>query len=161
MKISYRHFVCGMIVFLASSTLSAEDAMYWVGGFGPIPIANISTQADIKTASASAVLFTTGDCEISAEHTVAAKLTGPGGDTLVTEYKLEFAGNGSGNTGASTVNFSSYDTFISSPVRITHAIFDDQVTITLSVRAGNYPNNIANAGIYSASQTLTVSWAGL
>ena len=135
--------------------------MYWVGSFGLISIGNITTQSDIRTASASATLFTSGDCEISADRTIAARLTESGGDSLITEYKLEFDGNGSSNTGGPTVNFAAYDTFISSPVRITHILYDDEVSITLSVRARNNPNNIANAGTYSAAQSLTVSWAGL
>jgi hypothetical protein len=161
MKISFKHIVCCLIISVGARTLHAEDAMYWEGSFGQISLGNLSTQADVKTASASVVLFTTGDCEISGNRTIAAKLSGPGGDSLITEYKLEFDGNGSGNTGAATVDFTAYDTFTSSPVIITHVFSDDEVSITLSVRASNYPNNVANAGSYSASQTLTVSWAGL
>lgn len=158
-KIKFRYFICGLVILFSTKTI-AEDSMYWMGNFGEVSLGNLATQSDIKTASASVVLFTTGDCELSANRTIAARLSGEG-DNLITEYKLEFDGNGSSKTGSSTVDYESYDNFISSPLIITHVSFDDQVSITLSVRARNNPNNIANAGNYSATQTLTVSWAGL
>jgi hypothetical protein len=159
-KMSSRYFFCCLIIFITATLLFAEDSMYWVGNFGPISLGHLTTQADIKTASSSTTLFTTGDCEISADHTVAARLSGPAGCTLITEYKLEFDGDGSGKTGAATVDFSTYDTFLASPLRITHVPYDDDVVITLSVRARNNPNNLADAGDYTAAQTLTVHWVG-
>ena len=37
---------------------------------------------------------------------------------------------------------------------------DNDVKVTLSVRAKNYTNQLANASEYTATQTLTVTWAG-
>jgi hypothetical protein len=161
MKMSLRYFFCFLFVLFAAGPMAAEDALYWVGNFNPISLGNLTGQSDVKTAASSATLFTTGDCEISADRTVAARLSGPGSDSLITEYKLEFDGTGSGKTGAAAVDFTTYDTFLASPVRITHVPFDDDVVITVSVRAANYPNNLANAGDYTATQTFTVYWAGL
>jgi hypothetical protein len=156
-----KSLVCCLVLFIFAAGLRAEDAMYWVGNFGPISLGHITSQADIKTAGSTAILYTTGDCEISADRTAAANLTGPGGSTLITEYKLEFDGTGSSKTGAATVDFTAYDTFLSSPLRITHVPMDDDVVVTLTVRAANYPHNLANAGDYTAAQTLTVHWAGI
>jgi hypothetical protein len=87
-------------------------------------------------------------------------LSGPGGDTLVTEYKLTFDGDGSSATGASTVDYTSYESFLNPAVSVTHVGGDDAVIVTLYVRAGNYLGDLANSGSYSATQTLTASWVG-
>jgi hypothetical protein len=157
-KLPLVFLACWLIV--CASRLSAEDAMSWVSNFGPISLGPLTTQAEVKTASSTATLVTTGDCEISADQSSVAQLSGPGGDTLITEYKLECDGDGGTHTGGAMVDFTAYDTFLASPAMIRHVPSDDEVVVTLWVRAKNYPNYLANAGDYTATQTLTVHWTG-
>jgi len=137
-----------------------EDFMYWESNFASIVLPNITTQSGGQSGGSSITLFTSGDAEISADNTDATRLTEPGGDSLYTEYKLEFDGDGASKTGGPTVDFTSYDSFLNSPVPVTYVPDDNDVEVTLSVRASNYPGQLANAGEYTATQTLTVHWVG-
>ncbi|MHC4068833.1 MAG: hypothetical protein ACYS18_08690 [Planctomycetota bacterium] len=161
MKFVINHFVIAiLILILLGVTAYTADFMYWDSNFDPIVMANITTRDGESEGESELWLFTTGNAEISADNTDTAKLTGPGGDSLVTEYKLRFDGDGSSNTGGSTVSFTSYDSFLSTPVSITYVPDDNDVNVKLSVKAKNYANEVANAGEYTAIQTLTVSWVG-
>jgi hypothetical protein len=98
--------------------------------------------------------------EISADNSAAAQLSSAS-DTLVTEYKLTFDGTGSaGTTGGAGTTYETYDTFLTIAARVTHVIGDDDVEVTLHVKASNYANGLADAGTYIAAQTLTVHWVG-
>jgi len=43
---------------------------------------------------------------------------------------------------------------------VTHIPDDNDVQVTLYVRASNYTDQLADADDYSATQTLTVYWSG-
>lgn len=161
MKLTVTHIIAAVILTLICfPLLMGADFMYWDSNFSPIALLNIQNRDQVREGSSYTILFTSGDAEISADNTDAARLTEPGGDSLYTEYKLEFDGNGASNTGGPTVDFTSYDSFLSSPVSVAHVPDDNDVQVTLSARASNYPDQLANADTYTATQTLTVSWVG-
>jgi len=139
--------------------LVGESFMYWDSGFGPIALPDIASKNQISESSSSANLSINGDVEISADNSTAAQLSSAG-DTLVTEYKLTFDGNGSGTTGGTGTNYETYDRFLTTAAPVTHVIGDDDVEVTLHVKASNYVSDPADAGTYTAAQTLTVHWVG-
>jgi hypothetical protein len=144
-----------------SIALKPAEFMYWSGDFSPstIELANIANRTDAPEGSSQITLSTSGNAEISADNTTAAQLTYvTSGDKLVTEYKLTFDGDGDPNTGGETVNWTLHNNFLTTPSAVTHFPGDDAVQVTLSVRASNYTGQLADAGDYSATQTLTVSW---
>lgn len=149
-----------MAAGLAASTAQAQEIMQWLSDFPAIALSPISTQAAVSIGSSTATLLLNGDADISADNSTAARLTGPGGDTLVTEYKLVFDGDGHGGTGGPAVDYTPYDSFLVPGVPITHVVGDDDVDVTLYVRAQNPTGNVANAGNYAATATLTVTWVG-
>jgi hypothetical protein len=102
----------------------------------------------------------TGDVELTADNTASARLSGPGGEVLVTEYKLTFDGDGTTATGRATVDYAPHDSFLSGGVVVSHLIADDRVKVTLHARASMPPGDVPDAGDYSATQTLTASWVG-
>lgn len=134
--------------------------MYWSGNFSPIALGNIGNRDQICQGSSQVTLYTSGNAEISADNTDTARLTKAGGANLYTEYKLQFDGDGVSQTGGSTVDFTRYDLFLSSHATVTHISGDNAVQVTLYVRASNYTGQLADAGNYSATQTLTVHWVG-
>lgn len=137
---------------------TVDDIMEWsTAAFGDIDLANISNHGDQSEGSSSIDLYTNGNVDIGADNSNSAQLSG-GGDTLVTEYKLEYDGDGDSSTGGDTVSYAAYDSFLSSASAITHVAGDGAVEVTLSVRASNEGDNVANAADYSAIQTLTASW---
>lgn len=140
------------------ATVEGEKFMYWIGNFGEIALANIENRDQVCNASSQVTLSMNGDVEISADNSDTARLVESGGDHLYTEYKLEFDGDGVNTTGRETVDFTSYDSFLSSPVTITYVPDDNEVQVTLSARASNYPGQLANTGNYTATQTLTATW---
>jgi len=161
MKLRVPHIISvAILTFVCSELLMSQGVMYWESNFEPIALVNITTRDGVSEGDAQVRLFTSGNAEISADNTDAARLTGPGGDSLYTEYKLRFDGNGINKTGGSAVSFTSYDSFLSSPASVIHVPGDDEVRVTLSVKVSNYANQLANAGTYSATQTLTVHWVG-
>lgn len=148
-----------LAALLWPALIMAQEFMYWEGNFSGISLGNISTRDAVSTGSCAVTLYTSGDVEISAG--TCTQLTGPGADTLVTEYKLEFDGDGSGSTGGATVDYTPHDSFLSSPAAVTHVGGDDDVLVTLWARGQNPAGQLANAGAYAATVTLTATWAGL
>ena len=157
-KVSY---IIASVCFtlICSALLMGEDFMYWESNFDPIVLPNITTRDAESEDEAEVTLFISGDAEISADNTGTAQLSS-GTDTLITKYKLKFDGNGIAETGGSTVNFTSYDSFLSTAAYITYVPGDDDVKVKLIVKASNYADDPADAGTYSATQTLTVYWVG-
>lgn len=144
----------------AAVTCTVDGIMEWdvvAGNFATIAIAPITAQGDTPSAGQSLVLYTNGNAHITADTSTAAQLTKTT-DTLVTEYKLEYDGDGVTATGGSTVNWTLYNNFLTAPSAITHISLDGAVNVTLSARASNDAGNIADAGDYTATQTLTASW---
>lgn len=160
MKLALTHIIVVILILICFPLLMGADFMYWSGNFSPITLQNIGNRDQVRQGNSQITLFTSGDAEISADNSDAARLTKSGGDSLYTEYKLEFDGNGTSETGGSAVDFTSYDSFLSSPATVTHIPDDNDVQVTLYVRASNYTGQLADAGDYSATQTLTVHWAG-
>jgi hypothetical protein len=144
----------------AAVSCTVDGVMEWAGNFADIDIAgHITAQATVVTGSATVALYTNGDVTISADNTAAARLT-QGADFLVTEYRLEYDGDGATATGGSTVDYLAYNNFLTAPSAVTHIGGDGAVDVTLRVRASNQVGNVADAGTYTATQTLTASWAG-
>jgi hypothetical protein len=161
MKLKITHIIVSVcLIFVCSPLLTGQDYMYWESDFNPIALSDITTQDAVIEGNSQVNLFTSGDAEISADNTDTARLAELGGDTLYTQYKLMFDGDGVSNTGGSTVDFISYDSFLSSPAYVTYVPDDNDVGVTLSVKVSNYAGQLANAGVYTATQTLTVSWIG-
>ncbi len=152
--------LAAVALVISAPCLVAAQTMYWSSGFAPIALADITYQSSSPESSSQAQLELSGDVEISAHNGTNARLSAAGGDTLVTEYKLEFDGDGSSASGASTVDYTSYESFLNPAVDVTHVSADDTVIVTLYVRASNHSGDVADSGLYSATQTLTASWVG-
>jgi len=150
-----------ILISVWTELLVGESFMKWDSGFDPIALSNITSQNQVSEGSSSATLLLNGDVEISADNSSAAQLSS-GGDTLVTQYKLQFDGNGSTATGGTDTNYQTYDEFLNPAVQVTYVTDpnDNDVVVTLHVRASNYSNDLADAGEYTATQTLTVHWVG-
>lgn len=140
-------------------SFTVPTVMEWVSNFPAIAISNITAKNSTPSASQSAELHTNGNVDITADNTTTAQLSN-GTDTLVTEYKLEFDGDGVSATGGSEVDWTAYNTFLNSAVVVTYYSGDEYVNVTLHARASNAAGDVADAGDYSAMQTLTVSWVG-
>ena len=132
--------------------------MYWSGNFSQIALGNIGNRDQVSQGSSSAVLCLNGNAEITANNTAAAQLKSASNDTLVTEYKLTFDGDGDPNTGGATVDWTPYNDFLTTPSAVTYFTGDGEVEVTLHVRASNATGKLADAGTYTATQTLTASW---
>lgn len=151
----------GVLILICSGLLIGQDFMYWQSDFSDIDLESITTRSGNPNGSAMVTLHTTGDAQISADNNTNSHLS-CGTDTLVTDYKLTFDGNGSSATGGSTVDWTDYSTFLTGAGEgdVTYVADDNDVEVTLYVRAGNYPGQLADAGNYTAIQTLTVHWVG-
>ncbi|UCC22440.1 MAG: hypothetical protein JSW23_11795 [Planctomycetota bacterium] len=162
MKLKPSHIIVSFFVILCCllSFVYGQGQMSWDDDFSPISLSNIQTKNQVRQGQSTTTLSTTGDAEITADNSTSARLNGPGGDSLNTEYGLAFDGSGTSETGGSSVAFTSYDLFLSTPAYVTYVTGDNNVDVTLRVRASNYAGDVANAGTYTATQTLTVSWVG-
>ncbi len=162
MKFVISHFVIAILILLLPGVLAyAVDFMYWDSNFAPISLLSIDSQDRVREGSATVTLHTTGNAQISADNTASgpAELS-CATDTLVTEYKLSFDGNGSSATGGSNTSYETYDSFLSTQSSITYVTDDNDVQVTLYVRASNRTDDVADSDTYNATQTLTVSWVG-
>jgi hypothetical protein len=159
-KLTLVHILVVLILISVwTELLVGESFMRWDSAFSSINLLSIANKNQTREGSSSATLSLNGDVEISADHSTAAQLSSAG-DTLVTEYRLTFDGNGSSKTGRLDTSYQTYDGFLNPAVRVTYVTDDNDVVVTLHVKAGNYANDLANAGEYKATQTLTVHWAG-
>jgi hypothetical protein len=154
-------YILAVLILIAAWTelLVGESFMYWDSNFSSISLPGITSKNQISEGSSSAILSLNGDVEISAGNVPAAQLSFSG-DTLVTEYKLTFDGNGSTATGGTATDYKTYDEFLKPAVRVTYVTDDNDVEVTLHVRASNDADGLADAGEYIATQTLTVHWVG-
>ena len=150
-----------VILLLCPVFVRAVDYMYWDSDFDPIALLSIASQAQTREGNSTVTLFTSGDAEISANNTVSgpAELS-CATDVLVTEYKLTFSGNGSGATGGTGTVYAEYDSFLSTAAAITYVTDDNDVDVTLWVRASNNTDEVADSDAYNATQTLTITWVG-
>jgi len=154
-----RPLVVVLILVLVWTELLIGAIMYWDSDFGPIVLPNITSRSLPSEGSSSARLVIDGDVEISADNSAATQLSNAS-DTLVTEYRLTFDGDGISKTGRADTDYETYDSFLKPAVRVTYVTDDNDVVVTLHVKASNYANDLANAGTYTATQTLTAHWVG-
>ncbi|HUT28645.1 MAG TPA: hypothetical protein VMX13_02550 [Sedimentisphaerales bacterium] len=161
MKLRATHITVAIILALVCTGLLMGQTtfMYWDSNFGPIALSSITSQSQVSEGSSSATLNLNGDCEISADNSTTAQLSSAA-DTLFTEYKLTFDADGSTLTGSPDTTYETYGQFLTTPVSVTYKGGDEDVVVTVHVRASNYANDVADAGAYSATQTLTVHWVG-
>jgi hypothetical protein len=136
---------------------TVDNIMEWEGNFAAIDLGHITAQATVLTGTAAITLWINGDIHITADNTSAAQLHETD-DTLVTAYGIAYDGDGSTATGGSTVAYTAYDSFLTTASVVTHFDEDGAVEVTLSARAANDTDNVADAGSYTAVQTLTASW---
>ena len=163
--INYIVIVTLVLIFLPI-LMGAE--MYWTSeNFDPISLPNITSQNSQVSDTSSLTLTTSGDAEISANNTASgpAELSCTT-DTLVTEYKLTFDSVG-GTTGVGTgedggTEWQLYSVFLTTGTEgdVTHVPDDNDVEVTLYVRASNNPDEVSDSDTYNATQTLTVTWVG-
>ena len=160
MKPTVAHIAVVAILFVCLPLLIGADYMYWDDSHFPaIALTNIQTRDQVREASSSLAIFLNVNAEISADNTAAAQLThAASGDNLVTEYMLTFDGDGVSTTGSTPTSYQSYDQFLTSPAAINYITDDNDVTVTLHVKASNSAGKLADAGTYTATQTLTVHW---
>jgi hypothetical protein len=139
-------------------TVTVDPIMEWsAASYGPIALANITSTTDTPSGTADFTLYTNCNSEISADNTATAQLSSAT-DTLVTEYQLAFDGDGASATGGTDVgSWTDYTTFLSTASAVTHVDGDGTAVITLSAQAST-GGSTPDAGAYSATQTLTVSW---
>jgi hypothetical protein len=149
-------------------TVTVDEIIEWDdtvngGNFDTIAITpNISAQADTPSASQSLVLYTNCDLDITADNTAAALLTKTT-DTLVTEYKLDYDVEADGaDTWGVPKDWALHNLFLaggaSTPSAVTHETLDGAIEVTLSARASNAAGTLADAGDYTATQTLTATF---
>jgi hypothetical protein len=149
-----------VLAAFACPPASEGQTMSWLGNFGSIGLPDLDTRTGTSTGSANEFINLNGDIEISADNSAAAQLSGPGGEVLVTEYSLSFNGDGSSATGGPPVDYTPHDSFLVPPAQVTHVPGDNFVRVTLGVRASHPSGDVADAGDYTATQTLTASWVG-
>jgi len=144
--------------------VTVTQIIEWEGdAYTDIDLANITDQGTPQSGSQPYTLWINCNVSLTADNTVAAELdnTGdvpPGTDTLVTEYYIDYDGDGSSSTGGTDTTYATYDNFLSGGSAITHIDNDGGVEITLYARASNDSDNVADAGDYTCIQTLTASW---
>jgi len=148
-----------ILISLWTQLLIGQSFMFWDSNFSSIALPNIASRDQVSEGSSSANLSINGDVEISADNSAAAQLSSAT-DTLFTEYKLMFDGDGSSTTGGAGTNYETYDNFLTTAAPVTYVLGDDDVQVTLHVKASNYSNDLSDAGEYTATQTLTVHWVG-
>ncbi len=140
--------------------VAVAEIMEWESNFSAIDLGTITAQADVVSGSSTVTLFTNGDVTITANNSDTAELAEPGGVTLYTEYGLKYDGDGDSATGGADVAYTVYSSFLSGGSAVTHVAGDGAVDVTLQVRASNVAGTLGDAGTYTATQTLTASWAG-
>ena len=150
------------VVTCTVATIVEWDNVVNAGNFLSIVIPDITDQATSRSNSRMLVLYTNGDLNITADDSNDAQLIErvTSNDTLVTEYKLEYDGDGATETGGTNVPWALYNAFIpsGSGSAVTHYTLDGAVEVTLFARASNDTGNVADAGAYTALQTLTATW---
>jgi len=140
-----------------TQSITPDNIMEWSSNFPAIPLPTITTQSAAPTGTQSITLYTYGNMNIAADNTNASQLTKTT-DTLVTSYSLTYDGDGVTATGGSSVGYTVYSSFLTTASVIKHIPLDGAVVVTLGVKAENDAGNVADAGDYKATQTLTASW---
>ena len=146
----------------ASVTVTVADIMEWSDNFSAIALPDITTQTSAPTGSQTTTLYTNGNVDITADIVGTEAQLALGTDpnqTLVTSYMLTDDGDGTNTTGGTDQTlYTVYGSFLSPAYIITHVAGDGAVVITLYAKAENPSGEVADAGSYSAIQTLTAAW---
>jgi hypothetical protein len=163
-------------------TVTVESIVEWEGvdnEFPGIALANITAQNSSPSGSAVLTLWTNSNVTLTADNTNLSQLThqrgdgAPVEDTLVTWYKISTDGDGDPATGADSTAVTAsasdvwtlHNLFLTAPLAslaITHFNGDGNVEVTLEVQATNEVTghmNVADVGLYEATQTITATWA--
>jgi len=159
MKLTLVYILALLILTFVWTELLVGQSLNWESSFDPIALPSITSKNQVSEGSSSAILLISGDVVISAENSAEAQLSFAT-DTLITEYKLTFDGDGQSATGGTDTNYETYDTFLKPAKPVYYVTDDDYVKVTLHVKASNYANDLPDAGTYTATQTLTVVWVG-
>ena len=141
--------------------VTVDQIVEWEGAaYAAINLADINDQGDTPAGSSVYTLWLNCNVSLTADNTTAAELDNdpPGSDTLVTEYYVDYDGDGASATGGTDTTYATYDNFISGGDAITHVDNDGAVEITLYARASNRADEVADAGDYTCTQTLTATW---
>jgi len=138
-------------------SVTVDNIMEWSGAFLDIELLTMATQDAAPTGTQTTTLYTNGNVDITADNTDNSQLTKTT-DTLVTSYSLAYNGNGVAATGGSSVAYTVHSSFLSSASVVTHVSLDGAVDVTLGAMAQHDAGNVADAGDYTATQTLTASW---
>ncbi len=143
--------------------VTVDQICEWEGAsFADIDLALIDDKADVPEGSAVYTLWLNCNVALTADNTIAAQLDNVddgGSDTLITEYYAAYDGDGATATGGTDTVYATHDNFISGAgSAITHFDGDGAVEITLWARASNNADEVADAGVYEATQTLTAAW---
>ena len=163
-----------VITFTAELAFAATDAtdatcaidctvagqLEWSDNFTAISIVEeLTEQNDQITGSGTTTLWTNGNVTLTTAGAAIAQLVADPEDFLVTEYQLEYDGDGVTATGGSTVAYALHSAFITGAgSAVTHFSTDGAVVLTLTVRASHDTDNVANADDYTATQTITATW---
>lgn len=153
-------------------SVTVSSTVEWDGDFAAIDLdaqeAAISAQAHSPEGSATITLWINTDTTLTADTTAAAQLEedGAGTDTLTTKYKLSADGDGVATTGDTAASIAAngsdvyevHSTFLTPGLAIVHIADDGATEVTLEVEATNPADEMANAGTYSATQTITATW---
>jgi hypothetical protein len=149
----------GNVTATADVTCTVDNIMEWEGNFTALNLDHIIAQDTVVATFDTVTLYTNGDVHITADNSAFAELrnfTGGSLDVLVTEYRLVYDADG-GTTGTE-VPYTEYDEFLVTPSVVTHVSLDGAVEVALYVQASNRAGDVADAGDYAATQTLTASW---
>ncbi|HBG25499.1 MAG: hypothetical protein A2Y10_14560 [Planctomycetes bacterium GWF2_41_51] len=173
MKSLISHLVYAILaVTILPITICAENEYAWRSATFPNididtqdPDGPINSQSSVRNGSAMLILDVSGfdaDAVLTADNSAAAQLHSAT-DTLITEYKVTFDGDGVNGTGGTSMeNYVPYNDFLSGGgLNIQYKEGDTEVEVTLHVQASNRNDNVADSGIYTATQTLTITWDGL
>ena len=143
--------------------VTVDQIVEWEGAaYAAINLATIDDKGDVPDGNSVYTLWLNCNVSLTADNTAAAELDNdpPGSDTLVTEYKVTYDGDGDPDTGGTDTDWATYNNFISgSGSAITHVDNDGAVEIRLRARASNRTDEVADAGDYTCTQTLTATWA--
>lgn len=154
-------------------TVTVDSFVEWDGNFTAIDLdaqeASISLQAHSPEGTSTFTMWTNVNTTLTADNvgtTAQLEEDGGGTDLLTTKYKLSADGDGSTTTGDTAASISSngsdvfevHSTFLTPGLAIVHIALDGATEITLEVEATNPADEAANAGTYSATQTITATW---
>ncbi|MEN6386802.1 MAG: hypothetical protein ABFD79_16605 [Phycisphaerales bacterium] len=165
MKKINKHFILAFFALIAlPQVICAVNEFAWRTDFAPIVLTNISQKSDVQEGSSTITLDVSGfddEAIITANNEAGSVLTN-GTDTLITEYKLTFDGDGTSKSGGNSMeNYVSAGSFLDPGMNIKYVPGDQEVEVKLHVRASNRADGVSDSGNYTATQTLTITWDGL